>query len=174
MTDAPSAYRMEQAMSALLAVRQRLLQDDPDLADDEKLFSDMLEGEGGDALEVLHRVLRASIAAKDMAEAADARASDIAARRDRYRRRAEALRGAAFAALDALGIKKLELPDLTASIAAGRQAVVVVDDAALPAQFVRVSRSPDKAALLQALKAGEDVSGATLSNSLPSLIVRTR
>jgi len=174
MSDAPSAYRMEQAMSALLAVRQRLLQDDPDLADDERLFSDMLEGESGDAMEVLHRVLRASIAAKDMAEAADTRASDIAARRDRYRRRAEALRGAAFAALDALGIKKLELPDLTASVRAGQPVVVITDETALPEAFIRTKRDPDKALINAALKAGNTVPGAELSNSTPSLAVRTR
>lgn len=172
--DAPSAYKMEQAMSALLAVRQRLLQDDPDLADDERLLADMLEGEGGDAMDVLHRVLRASVAAKDMAAAAEARAVEIALRRDRYKHRHEALRGAAFAAMDALGLKKLELPDLTASIAVGRPSVVIVDEAAIPDQFIRVSRSPDRTALLQALKAGEDVAGATMSNSLPTLQVRTK
>jgi len=161
-------------MSALLAVRQRLLQDDPDLADDEQLFSDMLEGEGGDAMEVLHRVLRASIAAKDMAEAADSRAIEIAARRDRYRRRAEALRGAAFAALDALGIKKLELPDLTASVRAGQPVVVITDEAALPEVCIRVTREPDKALIAAALKGGREVPGAELSNSSPSLTVRTR
>ena len=161
-------------MAALMAVRSRLLADDPEIEHDERLLADMLEGEGGDAMDVLDRVLRASLHAKDMAQAAKDRAAEMEQRAARYVRRAEALRGAAFAALDALGIKRRELPDLTASIAVGRPTVVVEDDAALPDQFNRVRREPDKTALMQALKSGEQVPGATLSNGTPSLQVRTK
>lgn len=169
-----SPYKLEQAFSALLAARQRLLAEDPDIASDERLFSDMLEGEAGDAMEMLDRVLRASVHARDMSDAAQARAEEITARYNRYKKRAEALRGVAFAVMDALDLRRRELPDLTASIAAGRPSVVIVDEAALPDQFIRTRREPDKTALLQAMKAGEAVTGATLSNSLPSLQVRTK
>ncbi len=169
-----SAFRMEQAMSVLLAVRQRLLQDDPDLADDEKLFTDMLDGEGGDAMEVLDRVLRAAVHAKTMAKAAKERAAEIGERAARYDRREASLRGAAFAALDALGLSKRELPDLTASIRAGQPVVIVTDADVLPEAFVRVKREPDKTLIGAALKAGNTVEGAELSNSTPSLTVRTK
>jgi hypothetical protein len=174
MNDAPSSYRMEQAMSVLLAVRQRLLQDDPDLADDERLFADMLEGESGDAMEVLDRVLRAAVYAKTMAKAAKERAAEIGERAARYERREASLRGAAFAVLDALGLPKRELPDLTASIRAGQPAVVITDETALPEVFVRVKREPDKTLIGAALRAGREVPGAVMNNSMPTLTVRVK
>lgn len=170
----PSPYQLEQALAALLATRQRLLVEDPEIENDERLFADMLEGESGDAMEMLDGVLRAAVQADSMAAAAEARATDLEARRDRYRNRAKVLRGAAFAAMDALGMRKRELPDLTASIAVGRPSVLITEESAIPDQYIRVSRSPDKSALLQALKAGGDVPGVTLNNSLPSLQVRTK
>lgn len=169
-----SPYKLEQAMSALLAARQRLLAEDPDIASDERLFSDMLEGEAGDAMEMLDRVLRASVHASDMSDAAQARAEEIAARYNRYKKRAEALRGVAFAVMDALELRRRELPDLTASIAAGRPSVMVTDEDALPEAFVKTERKADKTLIGAALKAGNTVPGATLSNSLPTLQVRTK
>ena len=169
-----SPYRLEQAMSALLSVRQRLLEEDPDIAHDERLLADMLEGETGDAMEVLHRILRASVRADALANAAHAMADDMEARADRFRARREALRGAAFAALDALGLSKLELPDMTVSVKRGQPRVVVTDEEALPEAMIRVTRSPDKSLIGAALKAGNTVAGAELSNGLPSLQVRTK
>lgn len=169
-----SPYKLEQAMSALLSARQRLLAEDPDIAADERLFSDMLEGEAGDAMEMLDRVLRASVHARDMSDAAQARAEEITARYNRYKRRAEALRGVAFAVMDALDLRRRELPDLTASIAAGRPSVMVTDEASLPEAFVKIERKPDKTIIGAALKAGNIVPGAALSNSLPTLQVRTK
>lgn len=171
---APSPFRLEQAMSVLMSVRSRLLEDDPDLADDERLMADMLEGETGDAMEVLHRMVRASMHAKSMAEAAKQRAADIAARAERYARRDAALRGGVFAAMDALGLRKLEAEDFTAGISAGTPSVVIADETALPDEFMRVEKAPNKTAISAALKGGATVPGAFLSNGLPRLSVRTK
>lgn len=170
----PSPFQLEQAMSVLMAVRSRLLEDDPDLADDERLMADMLEGETGDAMEVLHRMVRASLHAKSMAEAAKLRAADIAARAERYARRDAALRGGVFAAMDALQLRKIEQPDFTAGISAGTAGVVITDETVLPEAFVRTKREPDKATIAAALKAGDAVPGAELGNGPPRLTVRTK
>lgn len=170
----PNAWRLEQAMAALHSARRRLLEEDPDIASDERLFSDMLEGESGDAMDVLDRVLRASQEAKAMAAMAEARASEMSLRRDRYKARSEALRGAAFAAMDSLGMRRRDLPELTASISAGQVAVVITDETQLPEAFIRVKREPDKALISAALKAGNTVAGAEITNGLPRLTVRTK
>jgi Siphovirus Gp157 len=169
----PSAWKLEQAMSVLLSVRQRLLDDDPEMASDEKLFSDMLDGESGDAMEVLDAVIRASIIATSMAAEAASRAKSISDRATRYKARAEALRGAAFGALSALDIRRHERPDFTASIRMGQPAVVITDESALPAAFVRTKTEPEKTLIAAALKAGQDVPGAALTNQTPSIQVRT-
>ncbi len=174
MPGPPTAWQLEQAMACLMAVRSRLLEEDPDLADDERLMADMLEGESGDALEVLHRMVRASLHAKSMAEAAKQRAADITARAARYAKREGDLRGGVFAAMEALGMRKLEAPDFTASVSAGAASVVITDEDQLPDAFVRITRSPDKAAIGAAIKVGDTVSGAEISNGLPRLTVRTK
>lgn len=174
MSAGPSPYALEQAMSALLATRQRLLQEDPDLASDERLFSDMLEGESGDAMDILHRVLRSAVYAEDMADAIGSRIDDLKVRHARFVGRSQALRGAAFAALDALGLPKLELPDLSASVRAGQPAVVITDEAALPDEMFRTTRAPNRTAIGEALRAGTEVPGAGLSNNLPSIQIRTK
>lgn len=170
----PSAWRMEQAMSVLQATAARLRTEDPDIAEDERLFADMLEGEGGDAMDVLDRVIRASIVAASFAEEAKARAAAVAERSARYKARADALRGCAFAALTALEMSKLERPDFTASVRAGRAAVFVEDEGAIPDAFVCVTRTPDKTLIGAALRAGQLVPGASMLDGIPSLAVRTR
>ena len=158
-------------MSALMSARQRLIDADPELAQDEAALADMLQGDG---LDMLDAVLRGAVHARDMAEAADTRAKAISARRDRYKARSEALRQAAFAAMDALGMRKRELPDMTVSIAAGKPALLITDQAQIPADFMRVTTEPDRSAITKALQEGQDVPGAVLTNSLPTLTVRTR
>src|ERR1700728_1671201 len=73
----PSARQMEQAMSVLLATAARLREEDPELMQDERLFADTLEGESGDAMEVLDRIVRASIVAASFAKEAKERADAL-------------------------------------------------------------------------------------------------
>lgn len=174
MMDAPSGYRVEQALSAWHSARSRLLTEDADLAHDEAALSELLGSEEGDVRDVLARLLRAACMATLMANSAGEMANEIKARQDRYKRRADSMRGTAFAIMDALGERRLELPDLTASIRAGTPSVIITDEAALPAEYIRITKAPDKAAILADLKQGVVVEGAQLSNGIPSLAVRTK
>lgn len=171
---APSAWQIEQAMSALMSGRAALLANDPDLAADEAAMSDALRAETEDVFALLHRMLRASVAARSMADAAEEMAANITARRDRYKRRADALRSTVFAAMDALGIPKIELPDLTASIARGKPAALITDETALPDEYWRTTRAVNKAAINDAIKQGVVIPGVEMTNSIPSLTVRTK
>ena len=170
----PSAWQLEQAMSVLLATAARLRTEDSELMEDERLFADMLEGEGGDAMDVLDRVIRASIVATSFAKEAKERADAIAERAARYKARADNLRGCAFAALTALELPKVERPDFTASVRAGQASVFIEDDAAVPDAMCKITRTPDKTMIGVALRAGNVVPGAALLDGIPSLAVRTR
>lgn len=165
---------MEQAVSSWQSLRARLLQADPELATDEAALSALLGGEQATIAEMLERLLKGANFAESMANAAKLQLADLTERKGRYERRAQAMRGTAFAIMEVLGEKKMELPGLTASIGAGAQAVFVTDEDKLPPQFLRTTTEPDKAAIGAALKAGEEVEGAFLGNGLPKLTIRTK
>lgn len=168
----PSAFQMEQAMAALLTARKRLLENDPEMIADERLFSDMLEGESGNAFDVLHQMCRAALYAKAMADTVDRMIDDLQLRKRRFERRAAWLRSGIFSAMDALTLRRLEQPDFYASIAdASVEALHVTNEEELmkDPRFVRVTREINKTAVKEAIKAGEDVKYAELGNRAPVL-----
>ena len=173
-TDAPSGYKVEMAIAAWMSARSRLLSDDNDLAHDEQALAELLGDETGTVDEILGRVLRAARHAKSMAEAAGEMIEDMAARKARYVRRNDALRTTAFAIMEALDRRKHEMPDMTVTIRAGQPTVVITDEDAIPDIYVRTERKVDKATLLSALKSGHTVEGASLSNGIASLSIRTK
>lgn len=173
MTGVPSAWAMEQAMSALMSGRAAM-EADLDLACDEAAIMGALSVETQDVMEMIHAVLRASVEARASAEAVDTMLRDLTARRDRYRKRGDTLRATAFAAMDALGLPRAEWPDLTASIARGRPTAIVTDEAALPAEYTRTTVTPDKAAINEAIKQGVVTPGVEVTNAIPTLQVRTK
>lgn len=174
MPDAPSPRRIFEAMTILRAAKDRLLAEDPDIESDDHLLHDMLEGEAeGDPFAVLDQIIRAAIEAGDRADAAKLRAEAILARAERYNRRRDALRGVAFGVMDALGLKRHERPDFTASVRAGAPALTITDPTLVPDELMRVTRAPDKAAIRERLKRGEAVPGAELSNAAPTLAIKT-
>jgi hypothetical protein len=170
----PSGYRVEQAMAAWASARGRLLAEDSGLEGDEASLDELLGAAEGDVEDILARLLRAARDAKAMAEASAGLIEDMQARKARFARRTEAFRATAFAILDALGRSKVELPDLTASIRAGQPSVQITNEDEIPDLYVRVERHIDKAVIKSVLRSGEDVPGATLTNSPPTLTLRTR
>jgi Gp157 protein len=169
----PSGYALEKAMGELMAARERLLAIDPTIDDDARLLADMLEGEAGDALQIVERLIEASIEADTMADAAKLRKTDIAERQVRFELRRDKLRAIALSALEALNLKRLERPAWTASI---RQvpAPLIVDEAALGDEWWRVKREPMRAEIRKALASGDDVDGAQFGNASTGISVRTR
>jgi hypothetical protein len=172
----PSGYAIERAVEALLAVRDQLNAIDPTILEDERLLADMLEGEGGDALAVIDRIVRRAIEVSDFAEMAKQRKAAIGARQARFERQNDALRQAVANILQTLGLTRepIERDDFTLSIRAGSSRVVITDLAELPASFVRVTREPMVREIGAALRAGEAVPGAMLGgNAQPVLTIRT-
>lgn len=72
------------------------------------------------------------------------------------------------------GITKIEAPTFTVSIAKNPPSVKIVDEEALPAEYVEIRPTThiDKKAILVALKAGKEVSGAILVDDKTNLRVK--
>jgi hypothetical protein len=168
---APSSFRVEQAMAAAGALRQSILADDPDLASDETALRDLLDGET-DVYDVLRRMVRFVLDAESLADAAGERVEKLNARKARFQKRANLGRGAVLAMLDALGDKKFTDAEFVVTMRPGTPSVYVLDEDALPEQFVKVTRAPMKAEIGKALKAGQDVPGATIGNGIPTLAIK--
>lgn len=172
---APSGFKVMKAVSAYQSARDRLLSADTDLEHDEAALIELLGPETQDIDEILNRLVSASVHACAMADLAANQMTALAARRDRYKRRNEMLRAMAMEVLNVTGQRRFETPAFTVSIRGGIQSAVIQDIDTLPEVFVRLvtERKPERSAILAALKAGQDVPGATLSNGSPSIQVRT-
>lgn len=169
-----SGYAIEAALTAWHAARSRLLIEDPSLEQDEAALSEILGPEEGEVGDILARVLRAKVHAESMAAAAHEQAEQIVARKRRYLAREETMKGLAFALMDTLGRRKVELGDLTASIVRGRIGVHISDAEQVPDIYVEVvtERKPDKATIKSAIEAGHDVPGAELRNGMDFLMIK--
>ena len=173
-SEAVTTHDVSRARFLLEQVAAGLLDQDPQMRDDGALFLDMLDGEGGDALDLLRAALRASLEADAQARACKLRAAQLAERQRRHEGRAEALAAAVHQAMRDLGIPRLRDPEFTASRREGGERVEVADPALLPPAFVRTRREPDKAALLAALKAGDAIPGAVLARGDETLTVKVK
>ncbi len=172
--EAVTTHDISRARFILEATAAALLDADPQMRDDDTLFLDMLDGEGGDALDLLRAALRASLEADAQARACKARIGQLAERQRRHEGRAAALEGAVHKAMRDLGIPRLRDPEFTASRREGGERVEVADAGLLPEPYVRTKREPDKPALLAALKAGESIPGAALARGDETLTVKVK
>lgn len=151
----------------------RLLEAYPELAEDEQLRADTLEGETN-VVPFISHILSQRQDAVSMQEAIAARIGELSERRDRYGRRADALKSLIQSVMDAAGLSKLELPEATLSITKPRTSVEVLDVTELPQGYFKLERKADKAAIKKSLEAGEQIPGAELVFGEPSLTVRTK
>ena len=166
MTDGTN--RLHLALTALHAGMATLAAEDGDLSLEPS-------GDAEDVKDAILRVVRSARAAEAMAKAAADMAQDMSARAARYKGRSERMRGIVLAAMDAIGERKLEGPDVTVSLTPGRAGVVVSDETVIPdAYWKQPPRVLDKKALGDDVKAGVVVPGAELSNGMPSLTVRSK
>jgi hypothetical protein len=145
----------------------------PELAEDEALRADMIEGET-DLLSVMARVLDHQQEAASMVDAMKSRRSDLSERISRYERRSDAMRTLMLNLMSAADQTKITLPEATISMTKGRDAVEIIDINALPQGFYSLERKADRTAIGAALKAGEAIPGAALRTGDASLTIRTK
>lgn len=145
----------------------------PDLADDEALRADMVEGET-DLHRVVSRALSHKLEARAMVKGMEMVRADFSERSARWQRRDDAMGVLIKGLLDVAGLEKLTLPEATISVNKARASVEITNEAELPQGYVKLIRQPDKTAIGDALKAGAEVPGASLAYGEPSLTVRTK
>lgn len=174
MTSTSTRWHVDQAISALLSARQRVLMDDPDLAADENAIADALGETTDDLSTALRAAVRGAIAAEQRVREAKAMIDRLAARKQRYERRAETLRGAIFAAMDVLGHRRIEEADFLVTLKAGRAGLYISDEAAIPAEYKVTTTTLDRAALMADLNEGVVIDGAGLGNVSVVLTIRSK
>ncbi len=172
-----SPWQQEQAATMIRTFRERLLAEDTDIADDPELWRDTLDGETN-AVDLIRNLIRASIDADLLAEAARKRQAEIGARAERAERRKLAFRATAMGLMDLAGVTRLPEPDFVARIQAGQQYLGQLDLEALPSDYVdvevTVTRRPLKDRILAALKAGQTVDGAQLRQGSPFIVINRK
>lgn len=156
-----------QAAAALIASLRQMGE-----GEDEALLIDSIEGQTS-LLEILDELLTQIAADQGLAEGARKSAADVAARAERFEKRAESARALVEQALMIAEIDKLERPAATLSLVRRGPKVEITEEAEIPAQFWKAGDPKlDRKGLLDALKNGDAVPGACLSNSTPSLTIR--
>jgi GTP1/Obg family GTP-binding protein len=166
MNIATSIVEIERQYTTLLA-------EFPELADDEELRADVLEGET-DLHSVLGRLVNGVEWAKCIVEAIEARRKELAERVDRYERRTKAYRAMIERVMTVTDTAKVVLPEATLSIRDAAPKLQEIDAGQTPEFYMRVKREPNKAAISEAIKAGDTVPGWTLSNGGKTLTIRSK
>lgn len=152
---------------------ERVISSNPDLADDEELRSDMLEG-CTDIDQVLDRLVEAEADAATMVAAIDERISNLEERGARYTKRSQVAREMIMTVLSAADLRKFTLPTATVSVRDGAQRLVEIDGTQTPAEFTKTVTEPVKADIKRALSEGTAVPGWSLSNGSPSVTIRRK
>jgi hypothetical protein len=151
----------------------KLIDANPELAEDETLLEDMLVGET--AIEpVLAKLVRKANEAKATAAATKELASAYSERSQRFTRQADAARALMKSVMDAAGLQKITLPEATLSITKPRASVNILDLQALPQGYFQTERKADRAAIKSAIGSGEHIPGAELLMGEEALTVRIR
>lgn len=155
----------------VLADIDALLAAYPELAEDEDLRRDMLEGSTA-AYDVLTRLVNIERDADSMSRAVSSRIADLQTRKARADKRKDMARTLILRVKQAVGIKKAPLVEATVSVSKGRDSVEIVDETAVPPRFLKVVKTPDKTLIKAALDAGKAVRGAEIKTGEPTITVR--
>jgi len=160
------------AVSHYAWLRERLQREVPDL--DEDTLADTLEGLS-DLPDMLAAVLRSAFDDEDVAAALKSRLAEMQARHERLVRRAETKRQLVVSAMERAEIKRISMPDFTATLRLARPPVIVIDEKSIPDAFWHPQPPKlDRQGLYIALRDGRDIRGACLDTPRTTLSVRTR
>lgn len=152
-----------------LKLRQQLGEDcDP------KLLLDTIEGETNLA-EACVFVLEQTHEDEILIEGLDAKIKELQVRKGRMEKSVADRRTIILMAMDRAGLHTIRSPLGTLSVRPTAPKATITDEAVIPAKFFKPQDPKlDKVAVLDALKAGETVPGASLSNGGIQLSIRVK
>ena len=145
----------------------------PEVWEDDDLLSDMLEG-STELHEFLTRIEDRRQHAVTMSAALATRIADCETRQKRYENQEQAMRALALSLMQQAGVSKVELPEATLSIRKGAARIVVVDDASVPDDLCKFTRTPDKTKIKALIDGGASPNWAVRDGGADSLSVRTK
>lgn len=159
----PALYQLVEQHRALEA-----LADSEDLP--QEVIRDTVEALAGD---IEQKAVSVACFFRNLEAAADSIEDAAKAMRDRaarVRKRADSIRAYLLHNMQACEISKIESPYFTLTVRKNSAAVVVFDEAQVPAKFMVQKPAPspslDKKAVADAIKAGEDVPGCKLEQGV--------
>jgi len=153
-------------------LRQRLKAEFPDA--DEDTLRDTLEGLSS-LSEILACALRSYLDDIALAAALGIRINDMQERISRFEQRAEKKRALITSVMERAEVTKLAEPDFTVFLRTTTPFAVVTAEEEIPPDFWRPQPPKlDRKGLTAALRRGESVPGAVLSNGQATISVRTR
>jgi hypothetical protein len=158
-------------ISMLERVIESLFETYPELKEDEDLRIDTLHG-CTNFVEIIDSLLLRLQDADALANSCDNVMREIKKRRERFDRRSDFSRDLIHRLMEIAEIRKLELATGTVSVTNKAPSVVIVDEALLPSDFIRIKSEPNKTAIKEAILAGTEVAGATMSNGGTTLTIR--
>lgn len=159
------------AVEDVLREASKLIEVFPQLAEDEELFRDTLEGNTR-FNEIMDRILSEMRDNETLAEATSSRIGKLRERQTRLVHRAQFYRALLQRLMDFTGIKSVALGEAKISVVNTPEKVIITDESAIPDAFCKITREPNKTAIKNALKSGTYIPGATLSNGGTTIQVR--
>jgi hypothetical protein len=163
---------LNRSISVYRTIRDRIIALESEL--DEQTLLDTLEGVT-DLQEVVATIVRSALVDEALAEGLKRHIETMQGRLRRLSERADARRQIARDAMVEVDLKKIAAPDFTVTVRPGAPALVVTEENSIPEPYW-LPREPrlDRLGLLNDLKKGLPVNGASLSNPMPVLSVRVR
>jgi hypothetical protein len=138
----------------------------PELLEDEILRVDMFEAETN-INNVLSTLVDKVFEAETMQEAIAIRQRDLAARKARYGRQEETLRGFILSIMEMADVKSLKLPEATLSFSVQKPKIVISDEEQIEEKFILqiMTTKVDMDLIKQTyLETGEVAAGCSISN----------
>lgn len=169
---ADTAFALKAATTRVTMEIERLKKAFPELSEDLELLAGTIEGETDfDAL--LDAILEQFLDRVTMREAAMRRKETIEERVARFDKAAELFKGLAFDLMKSADKTMVRRPVATLVVSKGRDKLVLDDD--FNAQgYMRVKAEPMRADIFAALQAGDEIPGARLEKTEPTLSIRTK
>lgn len=158
----------------LQATIVKLMAEYPELANDEDLMLDTLEGETdfNEMLNTIHSNMQEN---DSIATAINIRIDGLNDRRNAVKNRYEFGRKLILKLMTTAGVRKVMLTEANISVVNSARQLIVEDEARIPNEYFKevTTRSLMRAEVLKALKDGVQIDGATLSNGGEAIQIRS-
>lgn len=154
------------------AEKERLLEIHPWLANDEEALLDTLEGIT-DLREAISAIIRSAKIDEALSIGICEHITALETRKFNHDQRAKAKRAIALRFMTENDIRSIRGPDHTVSIRPVPPSVIITNEHIIPERFQKVTKTPNKTAIKQALLKDEEVPGAEMSNGSETITITT-